>query len=432
MAELIIMTQKELSRYEIIKRLIRKEINGTEAAKQLNLSPRQVKNIKARVIKEGPRGIIHKSRGRVGNRRLNPEIIEKAKYWLKDQYSDFKPTFAMEKLEKIHHIKLSKEKVRQIMIEIGFWKPRQRRKNKEYRSWRERKDYYGEMEQFDGCYYDWLEERAPRCCLLASIDDATNQITGLKFVYDEGVKSVFSFWKEYLLTHGKPLKIYLDRLSTYKNTHKSVIDDPEVKTQFQRAMHQLDIEPISAYSPQAKGRIENLFPTLQHRLVRELRLAKISTIEKANQFVKEVFIPEYNAKFSIIPKKRGNLHRKLTKLEEGQLDQIFSKQELRHLNNDFTIRYQGKWFQLLESQPVLVRKKEKVLVEERINGQIFISLRGKYLNYTLLPERPKKIIDVKLPALATTKTSWKPSADHPWRRPFIFNPTKRYQVSSQV
>ena len=191
MAELIIMTQKELSRYEIIQRLIRKEINGTEAAKQLSLTIRQVKNIKARVIKEGSKGIIHRTRGRVGNRRIKPEIIEKAKYWLKNRYHDFQPTFASEKLNEEQKILLSKEKVRQLMTELGLWKPRPRKKNKEYRSWRQKKDYYGEMEQFDGCYFD-LFETGKLCCLLASRDDATNRITGLKFVSDERSKA--SFW----------------------------------------------------------------------------------------------------------------------------------------------------------------------------------------------------------------------------------------------
>lgn len=431
MAELITMTQRELSRYEVIKRLIRKEINRTQAAKQLNLTARQVKNIKDRVIEEGPGGIIHKSRGRVGNRRVKPEIIEKVKYWLKNRYSDFQPTFASEKLNEEQKILLSKEKVRQIMTEMGLWKPRPRKKNKEYRSWRQRKDYYGEMEQFDGCYYDWFET-GQLSCLLAARDDATNRITKLMFVSDEGLKPVSLFWKEYLETHGKPLKIYLDRLSTYKNTHKSVVDDPRVLTQFQRMMRQLDVEPISAYSSQAKGRIENLFPTLQHRLVREMRLARIKTPEKGNQFVKEVFIPKFNAKFSVIPAKRGDVHRKLTEIEKSRLDQIFSGQELRYVNNDFTIRYKGKWFQLSEQQPVLVRKKEKILIEERISGELFLNLRGKYLNYTVLPERPKKVIEAKIPALTTTRSSWKPPADHPWRRRFIISPAKRYQTSSRV
>jgi len=429
MAELITMTPKELSRYEIIKRLIRKEINGTEAAKQLSLTVRQVKNIKARVIKEGPKGIIHKSRGGTGNRRLGPEIVERAKYYLQTNYYDFKPTFAMEKLEENHQIKLSDEKIRQLMIEMKLWEPRPRKKNKEYRSWRPRKEYYGEMEQFDGCYFDWFEI-GKLSCLLASRDDATNKVTELKFTLNEGLKPVSDFWEEYFKTHGKPLKIYLDRLSTYKNTHKSVIDDPQVLTQFQRMMRQLDVETISAFSPQAKGRIETLFLTLKHRLVREMRLAGIKTPGQGNKFVEETFLPKFNAKFSVVPAKRGNVHRQLTEIEKKQLDQIFSKQKLGYVNNDFTVRYQGKWFQLSEKQPVLVRKKEKILIEERISGEIFLSLRGKYLNYTLLPERPKKIIEVKVPALTTTKSSWKPPADHPWRQPFIFAPKRRYSTSA--
>jgi len=428
MVELITMTPKELSRYGIIKRLIRKEINGSEASKQLGLKVRQVKNIKARVIKEGLKGVIHKSRGKTGNRRIKTEIIEKAKYWLKKRYYDFQPTFAMEKLDEEQHLCLSKEKVRQLMTEVGLWQPRSRKKNKEYRSWRQRKDYYGEMEQFDGCYFDWFET-GKLDCLLASRDDATNKITGLRFALNEGVKPVADFWKEYFETYGKPLKIYLDRLSTYKNTHKSVMDDPRVLTQFQRMMRQSDVETIPAYSPQAKGRIENLFPTLQHRLVREMRLAGIKTPEEGNRFVKEVFILKFNAKFSVVPQKRGNVHRKITEIEKKQLDQVFSKQKIGYINNDFTVRYQGKWFQLSEKQPVLVRKKEKILVEERISGEIFFSLRGKYLNYTVLPERPKKIIEAKVPALTTAKSCWKPPDDHPWRK-FILNPEKK--VSSRA
>ena len=430
MAEAITMTPKELSRYEIIKRLIRKEINGSEAAKQMDLSVRQVKRIKARVIKEGPKGVIHRSQGRKGNRGLNPEILEKVKYWLRTRYADFMPTFAMEQLDERHKIKLSKEKVRQVMTDLELWKPKPRKKNKEYRRWRQRKDYYGEMQQFDGCYFDWFET-GELTCLLASRDDATNKITELKFVSDEGLKPVSDFWKEYFETNGKPLKIYLDRLSTYKNTHKSVIDDPQVLTQFQRMMKQSDVELIFAYSPQSKGRIETLFPTLQHGLVREMRLAGIKTLEQGNHFVKEVFIPKFNAKFSVVPAKRSNIHRKLTEIEKKQLAQIFSRQEVRCVNNDFTLRYQGKWFQLLEQQPAFIRKKEKILVEERISGEILLSSRGKYLNYTVLPERSKKLIESKVPALTTAKSPWKPPADHPWRR-FSFGSAKRYQASSRV
>jgi len=430
MTQLITMTQKELPRYEVIKRLIQKEINGTEASKQLSLSTRQTRRLKANVEKYGVKGIVHRNRGRESNRKISEEKVNEIKKIIGENYRDFGPLFASEKLGENHQIKIGKEKLRQLMIEWKFWRPKPRKKNKEYRSWRQRKEYYGEMEQFDGSYHEWLEDRAPACCLLASIDDAMGKITGLRFVHDEGVIPVFTFWKNYLQREGKPLKIYLDRLSTYKNTHKSVFDDPNVLTQFQRAMKDLDIELISAYSPQAKGRVERLFGTLQDRLVKELRLAKISDIEKANRFLEKVFIPKFNAKFSVLPQKKGNLHRSLNRFEKAHLDKILSVQNTRIVNNDFTIRFKGKWFQLSETQPTLVLRKDKVQIEERIDGSTFISLRNKYLNYTVLPARPEKI-KIKVAALTRTKSTWKPPANHPWRKPFIVKPD-RYQISSQV
>ena len=426
---LITMAQKELSRYEVVKKLIRKDINGTEAAKQLALSVRQVKRIKAKVVKEGINGVIHRHRGRESNRKIKEEKVKKIVKIVKAHYYDFGATLAKEKLGENHRITIGLETLRQIMIGEGIWKPKPRKKNKEYRAWRARKEYYGEMQQFDGSYYDWFEERAERCCLVASIDDATGKLTGVRFVSDEGVIPIFTFWKKYLERHGKPLKIYLDRFSTYKNTHKSVFDDPAVLTQFQRAMKDLDIEPISAYSPQAKGRVERLFGTLQDRLVKELRLAKISTIEEANRFLEEVFIPRFNAKFSVLPQKKRNLHRALTEIDRKNLDKIFSVQNTRMVNNDFTIRFKGQWFQLSETQPALVLKKDKIQIEERIDGRIFISLRNKYLNYEALPARPERV-QMKVPALTGTKSSWKPPANHPWRKPFTISRTKVEQPVS--
>lgn len=425
--ETFTMTPKELSRYETIKRLIKKEINGTEAAKQMNLSVRQVKNIKAKVKKYGLKGVIHGSRGKSGNRKMQQEKIEGIEKIVKTKYSDFGPFFASEKLEEIHHIKISNEKLRLLMTEWGLWQPKPKKKNKEYRSWRQRREQYGEMQQFDGSYHKWFEDRGPECCLLASIDDATGKITGLKFVHWETVMSVFAFWKEYVGTYGKPVSIYLDRHSTYKQNQKSVLDDPKCLTQFQRAMKDLGIDVIHAYSPQAKGRAERLFKTLQDRLVKELRLANISTPEEGNEFAKKTFIPQFNAKFAVVPQKKGNLHKALTKFEKDNLARIFSSQNTRVVNNDFTISFNKQWFQLASTQPTTILRKDKVQVEERIDGKIFISLRNKYLNYEILPERPKKV-KMKVVALTRTKPSWKPPADHPWRQPFILDP-KRYQTS---
>lgn len=417
MAQLITMSTKELSRYEIITKLIQKHINGTEAAKQLALSVRHIRRLKVKVKNYGAQGIIHGNRGKSSNHSMPEGKIKEIKSIVSQHYPDFGPSFAAEKLEEDHQIRVSNEKLRGLMTEWGLWKPRSRKENKEYRAWRPRKEYYGEMEQFDGSYHRWFEDRAPECCLLASMDDAAGKITGLRFVHDEGTIPVFIFWKKYVEERGKPLSIYLDRYSTYKKNHKSVFDDPECLTQFERAMQDLDIRVIHAHSPQAKGRCEKLFGTLQDRLVKELRLQDISTAEEANRFVDKVFISAFNQKFSVLSHKKRDLHRALIRKERGCLDTIFAVQNTRRVNNDFTVRFKGAWFQLAETQPTLVLRKDKIEIEERIDGSLHVSLKGTYLNYSRLPERPKPV-RVPLPALTRTKTSWKPPANHPWRTRF--------------
>ncbi|MEK6834588.1 MAG: ISNCY family transposase, partial [Thermoproteota archaeon] len=361
--DIITMTIRELSRYEVINQLIAQHINGTEAAKMIGLSVRQVKNLKARVQKYGAKGLMHRARGRVSNRGIKAEIRHRAERNLKKFYADFGPTFAREKLQERHRITLGKETVRQIMIGMGLWKPNPRKQNKEYRAWRPRKEYVGDMEQFDGSYHPWFEDRADRCCLLLSIDDATGTITRAEFGQSESVPEVFGFWDGYVKERGKPLSIYLDKYSTYKNIQATAKDDPELLTQFQRAMDTLGIELISAHSPQAKGRVERVFETLQDRLVKELRLAGISTIPEANRFL-QIYIPKFNEQFGVQPVKRGDLHRKLTDQEIQQLPHIFSRHSIRSVANDFTIRFKNQWIQLQERQPVLVRRKETVLMEE--------------------------------------------------------------------
>ena len=430
MNQTITMTNKELSRYEVIKKLVREEINGTAAAKQLSLSVRQIKRLKIKVRKHGVKGIIHGNRGRLSNRKISEDKINKIKEIIKEKYPDFGPTLAMEKLDEVHGIKISDEKVRHIMIEIGLWKPKQRKKNKEYRTWRQRKEQYGEMEQFDGSYHRWFENRAEECCLLASIDDATGRITKAEFADNESVISVFNFWKSYVDKNGKPISIYLDKYSTYKINHKNAVDNKELMTQFQRATTNLDIRLITAHSPEAKGRIERLFKTLQDRLIKEMRLRGISDKETANTFLEDEFIPWFNDRFGVVPAKKKDLHRDLTKIDKENLKSIFSVHSMRSISNDFTIRFKNKWFQLEQTQPTLVLRTDKVMIEERIDGEVCIRLRDKYLNYRVLPKRPEKAKDMKkVIALTRTKQStWKPPLDHPWRKPFKVEKTKVEQL----
>jgi hypothetical protein len=420
------MTTKEASRYEIIKDLISKKIDGTEAARLLILSVRQVKRIKAAVKDLGIKGIIHGNRNKKSNCRIDSETLKKAKRYLHQIYHDFNPLLVKEKLQELHQITLSKETVRQLMIKENLWQSRKKHESKKH-FWRERKDNYGDMQQFDGSYHNWFEGRNEKevgleQCLLLSVDDATGKITKAMFDFNEGVTPVFRFWKEYAASHGLPISIYLDKFSTYKVNHKNAVDNEELMTQFQRAMNQLRVTLITAHSPQAKGRVEKMNGTLQRRLVLEMRLAGINTIGQANTFLREIFIPKFNAQFAVVPKKESDLHKTLDEKKIEQLPQIFSVQSPRKVCNDYTVRFSNHYYQLQEMQPTTVYKKDTVTIEEHLDGQVKISLRSHYLQYVVLPERPKKELDVNILALTTKKQSdWKPPAGHPWRRPFFIN-----------
>ncbi len=346
-----------------MQRLINKKINGTEASKLLRLCLRQVQRLKATVVLLGLKGIIHGNRGRPSNHKIDGEIMGKALGLLRSDYHDFNPLLAQEKLLELHKIEMSKETVRQLMIKEKLWKPKRRGEIKKH-AWRERKDSYGEMEQFDGSYHNWFEGRnaaeiGMEQCLLVAVDDATGKLTGVAFVANEGIEAVFGFWKGYVITKGLPLAIYLDKFSTYKVNHANAVDNKDFMTQFERAMRQLDVRVIHANTPQAKGRVEKMNGTLQRRLVKELRLAKINTIAEANIFLKNVFIPKFNEKFAVVAKKNTDLHRTLDNKRTKELDSILSIQSERVICNDYTVRFQNGYYQLEEAQPTTVYKRSK-------------------------------------------------------------------------
>ena len=416
MDNLITLTMNEIERYRTAKRLINKGITEEEARCLMGLkSVRQVRRIKKRILEEGAKGIKHRSRGKPGNRKLDETLVKECMTKIREKYSDFKPTFAAEKLLDNHNLKIGREKLRQLMTKEGLWKPKNRRMAKNHRMWRERKENYGQMQQFDGSYHKWLEDRYDgELCLLLSVDDATGNITKAKFDFNEGVIPVFNFWWEYAEEHGLPVSIYLDKFSTYKINHPCAVDNKDLKTQFQRATQELDIKLITANSPEAKGRVERMNGTLQDRLIKEMRLANICTMEAANEFLK-TFIPKFNAKFSVVPKGRANLHRKVDKGLEKKFPQIFSVKNQRKVNNDYTIMFKTQFFQLLEKQPTTVFKKDTVTVEERLNGDIKIKLKGTYLDFTSLPKRPKKNVCIPVAALTNRSSDYKPPVNHPWR-----------------
>lgn len=414
-----VMTTIERLRLTVIKELAAGKINGTAAATRLNLSVRQVKRLKARFKEKGVDGLIHLSRGKEGLRKIDINLENKIVNIVKIHYPDFGPTMAWEKLKEVYGILLSDETIRSIMIRNNLWCHR-KRKRSQYFSWRERRSSYGELIQFDGSYHDWFEGRnpsIPEACLLAAIDDASGKITGARFAMNESVEAVFTFWLEYVRIQGIPSEIYLDKFSTYKINHKKAVDNTEFVTHFGRAMERLGTKLIFANTPQAKGRVERLFETLQDRLVKEMRLAKIDTIEKANLFLKDVFVPWYNERYAVVPKSTANCHRNLDISVGKELKSIFAKHYMRGINNDFTVRYRSEYYQLKEIQPVTVFKTDKVLIEERLDQTIKIKYKNHYLNYFQLPEKPLRANSSPI-ILTEHKSNWIPPKDHPWRQHF--------------
>lgn len=417
------LTPQEQYKFDVITKVINKEIKPGRAAKLLGISSRQVRRLKISVSDGGQQAVIHGLKEKQGNHHIDPALKEKALTVIGEQYHDFKPTFAAEKLAARHHITITSQTVRVWMTERGLWKAR-KRKQLIYRSWRPRKEFFGELEQFDGSYHCWFENRyndengTPiEVCLLAAIDDATGKITHAQFTPHEGVIPVFLFWQTYIGSLGKPLGIYLDKFSTYKINHKNAIDNSELMTQFERLAKDLSIRLITAHSPQAKGRIERLFQTLQDRLVKEMRLANINTPHEGSIFLQEVFIPKFNEQFSVAASKEGDVHHPLTRIDKQNLNRIFSIQSTRTVNNDFTIQFKNIWYQLLELQATTVRPRETVLVEEWLDRTVHVSLRGYNLNYSILPQRPHR--QKSNPTILTShKLIWKPPANHPWRRSF--------------
>jgi hypothetical protein len=293
----------------------------------------------------------------------------------------------MEKLAERNDIHISEETLRTYLTEWKLWKPKALKGRSVHRAWRPRRDHEGELIQFDGSYHDWFSDGVERC-LLAAIDDATGAPTLLLFEEHEGVLPVFRFWKQYLVTCGKPSAIYHDRFSTYRVNAKKLRDDEDVRTQFVRALNLLGIESIAANTPQAKGRVERLFGTLQDRLVKELKLRGITDAETANRFLKEEFLAWYRTRFGVPAAQKEDKHRALSEKERTLLPSIFSRQEERIIQNDFTIRHKNAWFQLEEVQPCLVRPRVTVIVEEWTDSTFHVRLGKHELVFTVLPARP--------------------------------------------
>jgi len=404
--DIIMARPGELKRLHVIEKVREGMIKQVEAAEILSLSSRQICRIVKRIRVEGDRGIVHKSRGRPSNRRIAGKIRDKVIELYRKQYADFGPTLASEKLLERDGIRVSDETLRRWLLEAGDWK--RSRRQRSHRQWRERKGHEGEMVQMDGSHHDWFEGRGPWCVLMGYIDDAKGRVFGRFYGYEGTIPAMDSF-KRYIRKYGLPLGVYLDRYKTYKSTAKPSLEDElndrEPLSDFERALKELGVEVRHANSPQAKGRIERLFRTLQDRLVKEMRLREISTLEEANAFLEE-YLPIYNRRFSVRPRERGNLHRPLGRGLD--LDAILCIKTERTLRNDFTVAHHRKLYQVEDKVNT-----SKVTVQDRMDGSIRITHKNRALRFREITERP--ILEKRPLQAVKMKKPPAPSTDHPWR-----------------
>jgi transposase len=402
----IMLRQRELKRLHVLHKVLEGRLTQTEAAALVSLTDRQLRRIVKRIRKEGDKGICHKARGKPSNRRLPSKLKKRIVHLYHKTYTDFGPTLFTEKLEEREGITISHETARTWLMEEGAWELH--RRHRAHRQWRERKDHYGAMLQMDGSHHDWFEGRGPACVFMGYIDDATGRVYGKFYGYEGTIPAMDSF-KKYIGKYGLPMSVYLDKHTTYKSPAEPTLEDElngtEPLSEFGRALAELGVELIHAHSPQAKGRIERLFNTLQDRLVKEMRLEGISTMEEANKFLVS-YLPWYNRRFAVQPKKKENLHRRPKGLD---LDTILCMKIERTLKNDNTIQHNRKLYQIEDRL-----RTKRVMVEDRIDGTMRIRYNGVCVSFHEIMQRPVR--EQKEPPFCSRSTAHTPSAGHPWRR----------------
>jgi transposase len=364
---------QELDRLKCIQAVIDGELKPIRAAERLGLTTRQVRRLATRYRTEGPGGLLSRRYQKPSNNRLDADLEQRVAQILRETYSDFGPTLAAEKLAARHGIVLAKETVRRVQMASGLWIPRKLRPIKVHQP-RLRRACFGELVQIDGCDHHWFEDRGPACTAIVYVDDATSQIIVIRFGGSESTFAYFEATREHIDRFGKPLAYYSDKASIFR-INRAAAAGPGY-TQFGRALYELNIDSICANTAPAKGRVERANLTLQDRLVKELRLEGISTIDAANAFMPR-FIDDYNAKFAKPPRNDHDAHRALRPDED--LDLIFSWRELRKVTRNLTLLYERKLL-LLDDTPNNRRLVGKYIdVLQAPDGRIEVRAAGQVL-----------------------------------------------------
>lgn len=418
MEERISMSVKDLERVSILTKVKDKGLRQSKGAQILGISPRQLRRLLRKFKEDGAKGIISRKMGALSNNRLPQEKRDKVlDFFRQEDHHDFGPTLAHEYLVESGVSGISASSVRNVMIQNGLWHPKGLRELKVH-PLRPRRSRKGELIQLDGSEHDWFEGRGPRCTLLVYIDDATSETLLLKFVKSENLFDYFDATREYIEKHGKPEAYYPDKHSVFRVNHKGALSG-DGKTQFGRAMEELEIALICANSPQAKGRVERRNRDFQNRLIKAMRIAKICNIEAANAFLPP-FLKKFNQKFAKKPNNPTDAHTSLS--PEHNLDRIFSVKETRQLSKNLTLQYDNVVYQVIADRREYVLRKAKVTVLETRDGTVSIEHRGKRLTavpYHKMQARTEEVSGKELLAKLTEKLAekkkYKPTKTHPWK-----------------
>jgi DNA-binding Lrp family transcriptional regulator len=421
------LSQRDRDRLKEIHAVIRRRQQVGEAARHLSLSRRQVRRLVRRVEREGDRGVIHRLRGRPSNRAIPERVRERALALLsREQYRDFAPTLAAEHLGRIG-IEVSRETVRGWQTRAGLWKVR-RQTVEAVHVWRERRGAFGELVLMDTSDHDWLEGRGPRLYLIAMIDDATSRFWG-RFVESDSTVENLRTLRGWLERYGRPLALYTDKNTIFQTPRSAELVDrygPPAPTHFAAALEELRIEWIPAHSPQAKGRVERLFETLQDRLVKEMRIARIDSAETADRYLRETFLPFWDERFTVAPRSSHNAHRPLGAF---RLDSVLCHRFERKVSTDYTLRLNGRRWLIPRAHVQPGLRHSRVLVEQRLDGSSWVRYRARHLPLQPLPPPAASPSGLRPPGLAAKPTppkkAWHPPNNHPWRQSCRLHMLKR-------
>ena len=408
------MSQKERVRLTVMKEVSEGSLNLVEGAQVLGLGYRQTRRIWKRYQVHGDAGLVHLSRGKPGKRAKPADLKARILARYQERYPDFGPTLAAEYLAR-EAMPVDHETLRRWLLATG--KAPLRRRRQRHRQWRERKPCFGALVQLDGSHHDWFEGRREKCVLMVMVDDATNRLWA-QFFEEETTHASYDLVEGWARHFGLPQSLYVDRDSIYRCEGAGSVEEQLAgkgpQTQFGRAMAQLGVELILAHSPQAKGRVERMNGTLQDRLVKALRLEQLSDRHKANEYLRQVFIPAFNRQFAVQPASSADVHQRLP----HNLNQILGWEVQRVVQRDWTLQHEGQWYQLDRRHEALALAGRKVIVRKLRDGQIQIERQNHKLRWNKLSQRPRRVADTNTQDQPVQPLP-KPTHAHPWRRPLL-------------